>query len=211
VEANEQSNPRFTQDGYCHGFKEIRNLVWAKDDPVFCVALEEWDRKERLLSARLERRGKSSVDLVNQIFNLVGFYSVFQGVVLTAVSQLASNQNSQCGKVWFPIVLSVVAAVVALAGLLDKFKNLIQLEDSINLEKKSLAEVNFRRARLLEHGEEFRFFKYTTEPTVQKPKSFGTNKILVLATLIVVTGIFIVSYLVILCDLGEIKSLRSGL
>lgn len=114
-------------------------MVWAKNDPVFSVALEEWDRKERLLSGRVERREKRSADLINQIFNLVGFYSVFQGVVLTAVSQLKSDTKSQCGKVWFPIVLSVVAAVVTFIGVWLKFRNLKELEDSINTEKRAQA------------------------------------------------------------------------
>jgi uncharacterized membrane protein len=211
VEANEQATPGFVPAVDSQAFREVRNLLWARNNLVFKVALEEWDRKERLLSARLERREKQKVDLINQIFNLVGFYSVFQGVVLTAVSQLAASSESQCGKVWFPIVLSLVAAVVALIGLWLRFKKLKELEDSINIEKKALAEPIRRRQRLLDSGEAFRFFRDTRFPEVKDPKSLGKDKIGALAALIVVTVVFIVSYLVILCDLGYIERLRNGL
>lgn len=210
-EENEQTTPEFNQKGNCYGFTEIGNLVWAKKDPVMSVALEEWDRTERLLSARLERREKRRVDLINQIFNLVGFYSVFQGVVLTAVSQLASNLNSQCGKVWSPVVLSVVAAAVTLRGLLLKFTDLRDLEFNIIVEKRAQAEVLYRRQRLLERGEAFQFYKPRAEPEVPNSKPIGKSTISVLVSLIFVTGLFVISYFVFLCDLWEIKSLRKGL
>lgn len=125
-------------------YQEIKNLVWAKKHPVYSVALEEWDRKERLASSRVDRREKRSADLINQIFNLVGFYSVFQGVVLTAVSQVvsaASSCGSQCGKVWVPILLTLFAAVVTVVGILEKFTNLKSLEKSI-LEERRLQGVS---------------------------------------------------------------------
>jgi len=122
-------------------YQEVKSLVWARNNPVFGVALQEWERKERLFSARVERREKSSADLINQIFNLVGFFSGFQGLVLTAVTQLmsASNCKSQCRKVWFPILLTLVAALVTIVGVLQKFRALKDLEDSIKTEKQAQA------------------------------------------------------------------------
>jgi len=122
-------------------YQEVKSLVWARNDPVYSVALGEWERKERLFSARVERREKSSADLINQIFNLVGFFSGFQGLVLTAVTQLvsASNCKSQCPKVWFPILLTVVAAFVTIVGVLLKFRALKDLVDSIKTEKQAQA------------------------------------------------------------------------
>lgn len=121
-----------------YSYQEIKNLVRAKDDPVFSVALEEWGRKERVLSNRVDRREKRSADLINQIFNLIGFYSVFLGVVLTAVSQLVGNDcKPQCGKIWFPILLTVVAAAVIITGVSLKFTNLKELEESIQTEKQN--------------------------------------------------------------------------
>lgn len=124
---------------YGYAFQEIKNLVWAKKHPVLSVALDEWDRKERLVSSRVDRREKRSADLISQIFNIVGFYSVYQGVVLTAVTQLVSagkDCGSQCGKVWFPILLTGVGAVVTIIGCLEKFTTLKKLEKSIKEERR---------------------------------------------------------------------------
>lgn len=149
--------PREVPYGYT--YQEIRNLVWAKKHPVYSVALEEWDRKERLVSSRVDRREKRSADLINQIFNLVGFYSVFQGVVLTAVSQVvsaASPCGSQCGKVWVPILLTLFAAVVTIVGILQKFTNLNKLEKSIFEERRIQA------VRCSNHDDAFSFLRTYT-------------------------------------------------
>lgn len=121
-------------------YQEVKSLLWARNNPVYGAALGEWERKERLFSARVERREKSSADLINQIFNLVGFFSGFQGLVLTAVTQLsASSCKSQCRKVWFPILLTVVAAIVTIVGVVLRFRALKDLEDSIKTEKRAQA------------------------------------------------------------------------
>ena len=140
-----RDNPALVKSGprdhiYGTTYQQIKNLVWAKKHPVYSVALDEWDRTERLVSSRVDRREKRSADLINQIFNLVGFYSVFQGVVLTAVSQLVSATSScgsQCGKVWVPILLTLFAAVVTIVGILEKFTNLKSLETSIHQERRT--------------------------------------------------------------------------
>jgi hypothetical protein len=46
---------------------------------------------------------------------------VFQGVVLTATSQLTSSSHPTSGKIWFPIVLFVFAAAAATVGGSLKF------------------------------------------------------------------------------------------
>jgi hypothetical protein len=212
VEKNEQTDPQFDRDGYCHGFKEIRNLVWVTNDPLLKAALGEWNRKEQILSARLESKEKRGDFLLNEIYQLMGFFSVFQGVLLTAVSQMTPSTKSECGKVWAPILLSAFAGAFTVIGLFLRFRILQSLKYDYILEKRSLAEVSFRRKRLLEMGREFRFFKHESRKlTVPKFKSFEGSKIFLLASTIVLTGFFIVSHFAVLCDMWEIKSFRSGL
>lgn len=120
--------------------QEIENILWIETSTdakalLLRTALKEWDRKETYLSNKVERREKRSADLISQVFNLVGFFSVFQGVVLTAVSQLKSSTGPHCGMIWFPIVLSSVAALVTITGVLIKFSTLAELELSIHNEK----------------------------------------------------------------------------
>ena len=107
-----------------HGaYTDIKNILAIQNDPVYEVALREWDRREAYLG-----NGWKGV------FNVVGFFSVFQGVVLTAVSQLKSDTS--CGIIWFPVILSIIACVVSIVGLRIKFRNLRkELEDSIRDEK----------------------------------------------------------------------------
>jgi hypothetical protein len=194
-------------------YQEIRNLVWAKKHPVYSVALEEWDRKERLVSSRVDRREKRSADLINQIFNLVGFYSVFQGVVLTAVSQVvsaASPCGSQCGKVWVPILLTLFAAVVTVVGIVEKFTNLKSLEKSILEERRIQGEAVRRGQGVRTRGEGFTFQVY--KPLLPaKSKSFWKNGFAVIGSLLLFTGIFILAYFNILCNFWEIKRWKGGL
>ncbi|KAG0567451.1 hypothetical protein M758_7G142700 [Ceratodon purpureus] len=182
-------------------FEEIRSLVWAKNDPVYRVALDEWERKERLFSGRVERREKSSADLINQIFNLVGFFSGFQGLVLTAVAQLSTSQcKAQCRKVWFPIVLTVAAAVVTVIGIGQKFSVLKELEKSIKTEKQAHTEATKRGDTVRREGRNFRFRALDVLPKAPAPKTFSWWKWGVIFAISFFTVVFICSYLVILCD-----------
>ena len=52
---------------------------------------------------------------------MIGFFSAFQGLVLTAVTQLTQTSPNHCGKVWSPVVLSGLAWIVAVVGVGQKF------------------------------------------------------------------------------------------
>jgi DUF917 family protein len=62
-------------------YLESKSVLEIEGDPLYKAALKEWDRKAEYLGKRVDRKEKASADLVNQIFNIVGFFSVFQGVV----------------------------------------------------------------------------------------------------------------------------------
>ena len=50
------------------------------------MALEEWEKKDELFAQRVDRNRKQSLSVKNEIYQLIGFYSVLKGVLLTAVS-----------------------------------------------------------------------------------------------------------------------------
>ena len=85
-------------------YTEIKNLIDLERYPEHKRALEEWRRKDNDLSSKVSRREARSSDVTNQIFNIIGWYAVFLGVMLTALTQLTTK--SVCGKVWFPVVLT---------------------------------------------------------------------------------------------------------
>ncbi|CAK9197003.1 unnamed protein product [Sphagnum troendelagicum] len=72
--------------------REIRNLLAFTDEVVnhktLCrVALETWQNNANLFGNRLDKMKKESRNNRNEIYQLVGFYSAFQGLLLTAVAQ----------------------------------------------------------------------------------------------------------------------------
>ena len=126
-------------------FKRVRNRLWIKQNTLYNEFLQDGEQNLKLLTERVDRREKRVEDLTNQVFNLVGFFSVFQGVILTAVTQLSTSVTTQlgaqrqarplCGKVWVPVILSALAAGVTVVSVLLKFKHLYTLDESISEEK----------------------------------------------------------------------------
>lgn len=181
--------------------EEIQNVLWIEDSKEHRVALKEWDRKESYLSKKVDRKEKRSADLTNHIFNIVGFFSVFQGVVLTAVSQLKSSNTPLCGMVWVPALLSSVAAVVTIIGVWIKFSTLEKLGTSIHNEKVAQTAVAARATKLRAKGENFNFSEHAREGRGRKPSSWILiSRIGVILSLFFFTGLFILAYVVILCN-----------
>lgn len=133
IEEEERQGEGQSQLTYC--YEEIKNLLWIESHPVHKRALEEWERKTKLFTARVERKKKQSGDLRNEIYNLVGFFSVFQGVLLTAVSQ---SNLLHCNNSWSPLSLSTLASVVTIAGVWQKFRVIEDLEKTIYKENRAL-------------------------------------------------------------------------
>ncbi|KAG0605800.1 hypothetical protein M758_9G088600 [Ceratodon purpureus] len=193
-------------------YTEIKNVVEIERDPLLSAALKEWDRKEAYLGNRVDRREKASADLVNQIFNIVGFFSVFQGVVLTAVSTLKSDTFATCGLLWFPIVMSSVAGVVSIVGVSVKFWTLTELEGSIHDEKVAQTEASKRAHKLRGDGKKhFRFHTHAKEPDRVPPKSFHLSWCFVVLSLFLFTALFIFSHFAILCNSFVIRAWKGGL
>lgn len=109
-------------------YDEVTRLLWIKEDKVCSTALEEWDRKTELFATRVDRRDKYIADLKNEIYQLIGFFSAFQGLVLTAVTQLTQTSSNHCGKVWSPVVLSGLAWIVAVVGVGQKFYSINRIQ-----------------------------------------------------------------------------------
>jgi hypothetical protein len=115
---------------YC--YNEIKNLVLIEKSLIHQKALEEWTRKENLFTARVERKTKKVDSLKNEVYQLLGFFSVFQGVLLTAVSQ---SNLLHCNNLWSPIVLSVLASVVTIAAIAQKLYQISSFNRTISSEE----------------------------------------------------------------------------
>jgi hypothetical protein len=73
--------------------------------------------------------------LKNEVYQLIGFFSVFQGVVLTAVAQASQLHCHTC---WIPISLSILASVVTIAGVIQKLDQIKDFQKTVHSEEDSL-------------------------------------------------------------------------
>ncbi len=85
--------------------------------------LETWRNEVRVLQKRIDRKEQQSSQIKNEVYQLVGFFIVFQGVLYTAVAQA---QVLDCRNWSTVFVLSLLASAAAIAGVTQK---LLQLED----------------------------------------------------------------------------------
>jgi hypothetical protein len=116
-------------------YEEIKRLLFIEKNPICAKALQEWSRKETLFTSRVERKKSKVADLKNEIYQLIGFFSVFQGVLLTAVSQ---SSLLHCNNLWSPILLSVVASVVTIFGAVQKLRHIEGFQETIHSEEQSM-------------------------------------------------------------------------
>ena len=113
----------------------MKNLVYIENSPIHKKALEDWKGKEKLFKLRVERKSSEVSSLKNEVYQLLGFFSVFQGVVLTAVAQ---SNLLHCNNQWSPITLSVLASVVTVCAIIQKLLQISSLLNIIHSEEKSL-------------------------------------------------------------------------
>ena len=111
-----------------HSYQKIKNKVWIESQPIYKAALDEWQQNAKSHLSKAERKTLKVESLKKEIYNLIGFYSVFQGVLVTASCQ---SSLLQCREVGFPIILSFCASVAALFGILQKFDKIHELDSSI--------------------------------------------------------------------------------
>ncbi|KAH9548088.1 hypothetical protein CY35_11G071100 [Sphagnum magellanicum] len=113
--------------------REIRNLLGFTDEEVnhktLCkVALKEWQDDAVLFRNGVDKGKKESRSIRNEVYQLVGFFSAFQGLLLTAVAQSSLlHKNNRA----FPLALSAFATVLTVLGVGQKNKRMRELRKTI--------------------------------------------------------------------------------
>lgn len=200
--------------------KEIKFLVDLKADVdddeeevkqkkrVAREALQEWTEQVKVVEGKLSRRTKRVDSLTNEIYQLVALYSVFVGVVFTAVQA----DRVRCQHVWSPITLCLLPGLVIAVVVEKKFINIRLIRKDIALDEIS------RRVHLKNLGNlkskgflNFDFREHAKEDSLDFEKVWKDNESVtrlgVLVTLLVSLLVTVGSFLHILCftksDYGE--------
>jgi hypothetical protein len=147
--------------------------------------------------------------LKNEVYQLIGFFSVFQGVVLTAVSQ---SSLLYCHNKWSPIALSVLASVISTFGVIQKLNQINDLQRNVDQEERDFATAVLVGQRLRQPGSEgIDFVELNVElehKSTQKSKLSQKRHIawlyfvLVTSTLLAFGFLFPFSFWRILCKSG---------
>lgn len=95
-------------------------LVEIEKEPKLKLILADWESKYKESKSRIDRKESLSLSVKNEIYNLIGFFSAFQGLVLTTVSQASALT---CHNWWAPFALSLLCSIATLFGVCHKFYN----------------------------------------------------------------------------------------
>ncbi|XP_002966134.2 uncharacterized protein LOC9652708 [Selaginella moellendorffii] len=96
------------------------------------LRLDFWKKEEEVVNQRIERKEQRLQSAKNEIYQLLGIYFVFQGVILTALAQ--ANDLSEKWR-WIPFVLSTLASMATILALVYKLRDCSELERQIKGEK----------------------------------------------------------------------------
>jgi hypothetical protein len=93
------------------------------------LLLKDWEKQFKVARERIETKTTRTNSAKKDLYQWIGFFSVFQGVVLTAVAQ---SSTLGCHQSWAPALLSLIASVVTIVSVRFKLKSYRALE--VNLE-----------------------------------------------------------------------------
>ncbi|XP_024365586.1 uncharacterized protein [Physcomitrium patens] len=143
-----------SDDEECLARDQINILHWIENSERHKKALQFWETQDALCTRRVDSKRKQSAAAKNEVYQLIGFYSVFQGVLLTAVAQ---SNMLHCNHWYFPFILSALASISALVGICLKFRTVRKLEKTIDSEKQSRQIFVNRIQKLRWLGQDFKF------------------------------------------------------
>lgn len=133
---------------------ELGSLLEIENDPILRLQLKNWEEQAKSISRRIERKENRTYAVKNEVYQLLGFYLVFQGVVLTAVAQASVLT---CEEWWSPFILSSMTSIVAIVGVYQKLQSLHDVEENLREEKNFILGADQKHPTLQEKGKELRF------------------------------------------------------
>jgi hypothetical protein len=89
-------------------------LFDIKQDKKLGCLLKDWEKQFKVARDRIETKTSRANNAKNDLYQWIGFFSVFQGVVLTAVAQ---SSTFGCRQSWAPASLSLIASLVSVVSV----------------------------------------------------------------------------------------------
>jgi Flp pilus assembly protein TadB len=137
------------------------------------LLLKDWEKQFKVARERIETKTTRTNSAKNDLYQWIGFFSVFQGVVLTAVAQ-ASTLG--CQQSWAPASLSLIASVVTIVSVRFKLKSYRALEDNLANETHDSKILHEQIAELKTQGTSFKFSWFLDRAKRQKADKKKADK-----------------------------------
>ncbi|KAG0555518.1 hypothetical protein KC19_12G174700 [Ceratodon purpureus] len=162
------------------------------------LAEDFWKDEAAEASHRLDASSSSLAVSNNELYQLIGFYSVFQGVLLTASAQ---SNLLRCSHWWIPIILCILATIITCWGVWLKLNEVREFRDRRN---KFNVQLNHRISQLssLRQYRQCFYFPASTSTPLPQPSRFSKKDTLVIVAIVAFAAIIGGGSYAILCKPG---------
>ncbi|XP_024359523.1 uncharacterized protein [Physcomitrium patens] len=173
--------------------------------PKLKLAFDDWEESFGLHQKRREYKESRRDAVRNEIYQVIGFYVVFQGVIFTAVAQASMLR---CQNWWTSFLLSLLTSLVTAAVVIQKVTDFWALEKTIADEKNAIKiyKERINKVKLWIGPSKFNFSSHArdgTPRTIQKLElSVRIYGITAFGVLAVFSALFLISSWRILCIPG---------
>jgi hypothetical protein len=124
-------------NAHIEGHKSLKlpnapGLSQIEGHPLLKLMLKDMENQAAAIARKIERKETRTFVVKNEIYQLLTFYVVFQGVVLTAVAQASALK---CRHWWAPFTLSLIASVLTFVGVYQKLETFRQVKNDFENER----------------------------------------------------------------------------
>jgi hypothetical protein len=146
--------PIFNVDEFNEDETKADLLFSIKQDEKLGFLLDDWEKQFKVARDRIETKTSRANNAKNDLYQWIGFFSVFQGVVLTAVAQ---SSTFGCRQSWAPASLSLIASLVTVVSVHFKLINYDALNVNLLKEISQSKILHDQIAALRAQGKDFNF------------------------------------------------------
>lgn len=116
-------------------------------------ALKTWRAKYNDLKSRLDGKNGDIKDMKSDMYQLIGFFSVFQGVLFQGVTSFTNG----CEFRFIPMALAVATTLGTIFGVYHKFSDLLDIQDRRNGDAVSIKVLLYYINEIERLGKDFSF------------------------------------------------------